>query len=622
MKSKLKKIFVSFLLMTIADFASSSPLFWDLGLDKLQSGLLFVLGLFFGPYGALGATLSTLMTTIIEGFSIETAIYSAIIVFGVTYLAYKLWYANFKFHKTTKPRLNNVFNLVLFLSIILICGAIYSVLICNLISILFFDEILENISITYFFNFVNTAFIYGIISIWLSKRIDFIETPKTSKRSVNKRAYQILFSLLIILTIISFISGIIDPSTNIMIGQTLLILILLYGYLTKPFGNKIEKSDENTIIEKIIRNFIIITLIIAIFGIAISYFNFKFLESIHINFYIIEMPLLIIPDIIILLFFIPGIIILKYVENKVIKPISAFSEIERFIEENEKIEAEGLVNVYSKYVNEQNEIGTLARSYTDLITHNNNYIENIREIEGEKERINAELDIATNIQAASLPTEAIENDDLTVRGYSKPAKEVGGDFFDYYLLDEDNLAIVIGDASGKGVPAALVAMITQVMIKQMLAHDKDPSKVLCTLNNQLCENNTEFMFITLWLGVYNKTTEKLTFSNAGHNPPLIRENNEFRYLDMDTGIVIGIMEGFDYVKEEITLTDELVLYTDGIIDAHNKDEEMFGEERLLRFFNEFKGNADAINHLLNEIDEFENGTEQFDDMTLLNLKIK
>ena len=192
-----------------------------------------------------------------------------------------------------------------------------------------------------------------------------------------------------------------------------------------------------------------------------------------------------------------------------------------------------MVNVYSKYINEDNEIGTLAQSYTDLIEHNNNYIENIHEIEGEKNRAEAELDIATKIQASALPTEAIETNEFIVDGYSNPAKKVGGDFFDYYMIDEDNLAIVIGDASGKGVPAALLAMTTKVMIKQILKHEKNPSEVLYSLNNQLSENNSESMFLTLWLGIYNKTTKKLIFSNAGHNPPLIKENSRFKYLKID-----------------------------------------------------------------------------------------
>jgi sigma-B regulation protein RsbU (phosphoserine phosphatase) len=320
------------------------------------------------------------------------------------------------------------------------------------------------------------------------------------------------------------------------------------------------------------------------------------------------------------MFFIPGVAILKYIESKVIMPISSFSEIEKFIKEDEKIETEGLVNTYSRYVNEKNEIGTLARSYTELINHNNNYIENIRQIEGEKERIKAELDIATKIQAANLPTEAIANDDFLVDGYSHPAKEVGGDFFDYYMIDDDNLAIVIGDASGKGVPAALLAMITQVMIKQMAEHESDPSMILYSLNNQLAKNNPESMFITLWLGIYNLKSKRITFSNAGHNPPLIKENGEFKYLDIDTGIVIGIMEDFDYVTEEIGLTNELVLYTDGITDANNKDNEMYGEDRLLEFFNGFKSDDDPIVPLLRNISEFTEDAEQYDDMTLLYLK--
>ena len=333
------------------------------------------------------------------------------------------------------------------------------------------------------------------------------------------------------------------------------------------------------------------------------------------------MPILVISDIIIILFFIPGIIILKYIGDNVVKPITSFSEIERFIKEDEKIEAEGLIKVYSEYVNEQNEIGTLARSYTELINHNNNYIENIQKIEGEKERINAELDIATNIQAAALPTEAIKTDEFIVNGYSKPAKEVGGDFFDYYELDDGNLAIVIGDASGKGVPAALVAMITQVVIKQTLINNHDPSEVLFSLNNQLCVNNPESMFITLWLGIYNKTNKKLIFSNAGHNPPLIKEKGKFKYLDIESGIALGVMEDFQYGDEEIIIEEELVTYTDGITDANNNNNEMYGEERLLEFFNGFKSDKDPILPLLKDIKDFTKDAEQFDDMTLLYLKV-
>lgn len=360
-------------------------------------------------------------------------------------------------------------------------------------------------------------------------------------------------------------------------------------------------------------------------GILISY-NSLIISAIEelfpLNMNEIVLSIMVVIDILLIIFLIPSISVLKYVEIKVIEPIISFSKIEDFIHENEKIESDKLVNIYSEYINEETEIGTLARSYTDLINFNNNYIENIHEIEGEKERIKAELDIATRIQAANLPTKALENENYIVNGYSKPAKEVGGDFFDYYQINDDNLAIVIGDASGKGVPAAILAMISQVTIEQLLKSELDPSKVLYSMNNKLCENNSESMFITLWLGIYNKTTKKLTFSNAGHNPPLVKENDEFKYLDMDSGIVLGIINDFEYSDEEITLTNEIVAYTDGITDANNDNNEMYGEDRLLNFFNEFKLDKDPIRPLLNDIDDFTKDAEQYDDMTLLYLKIK
>ena len=281
-----------------------------------------------------------------------------------------------------------------------------------------------------------------------------------------------------------------------------------------------------------------------------------------------------------------------------------------------------LVKIYSKYINETTEIGTLARSYTDLIKFNNNYIENIHKIEGEKERIKAELEIATKIQASNLPTEPITTNNYLVDGYSKPAKEVGGDFFDYYELDNENLAIVIGDASGKGVPAAILAMTTQVLVKQLLKTERDPSKVLYLLNNLLCEHNSEAMFITLWLGIYNKRTKKVIFSNAGHEPPLVKENNEFIYPTIDSGIVLGIMEDYEYITEEKDLSQEIVLYTDGITDANNNENEMYGKDNLSKFFNKFKNNNEPIEPLLNEIKQFTKDTEQFDDMTLLYLQIR
>ena len=623
MKTKLKQFTISFIILVIVNLVMSNAIFIEMGIENSHVGLLYVLGLLFGPYGALGAVLGNVAVDLYNGYTIIEILPSAIISFGVSYLAYKIWYSGFRNKRITKPKLDNIEHLILFLLSIIICGLIYSSAHANLIGIFFSVEHDEIFFISYFLNFINIAFIFGVIFLWISEKIDFVAIPKTSQKQANKKAYRILFYMLLIVTIISSLLLILELNMHVQYAQIILITALLFFYLTKPFNYEILPNIENTITEKIIRNFLILTLAIAIFGVLISVLSYNTITHFeNLNIYIYLMPLLIITDVILILFFAPGIVILRYIENKVIKPISSFSEIEGFIQENEKIEAEGLVEVYSKYINEQNEIGTLARSYTDLINHNNHYIENIREIEGEKERINAELDIATKIQASALPTEAIENNYFIVNGYSKPAKEVGGDFFDYYQIDDENLAIIIGDASGKGVPAAILAMITQVIIKQLLKQYHDPSQVLYHLNNLLSEKNSESMFLTLWLGIYNKTTNELIFSNAGHNPPIIKEKGGFKYMKIDSGLVVGIMEDFDYVCERTTLSEEIIIYTDGITDANNEDNEMYGEERLLNFFNENKSDNDPIKPLLDNISDFTQNAEQYDDMTLLYLKIK
>ena len=622
MKYKIKILLITFISIIIFNMLVESIGLWELGLLSPHVGLLYVYGLLFGPYGALGAVLGNIIINLNQGYTPEEILPSAIFSFGISLLAYKLWYSGFISSKITIPRLDNIDHIILFLLSIIACGSIYSIVHGALIYCIFNEPMLDYYLVAYFLNFVNVSFAVGIISIWLSDRFDLIETPKTSEKPVNEKLYRTLFYLLSITTVVTLISLKLNPNMNIIIVETILIGIFLFGYLTKPFGYKIEHSDKNTIIENIIKMFLVITILITIFGLVFSYFSYDLVNIDDSNITLYIMTGTIMTDIIIVLFFIPGITILKYIEDKVTKPISAFSKIEPFIEENEKIESEGLVNIYSKYVNEKNEIGTLARSYTELINHNNHYIENIHEIEGEKERIKTELDIATKIQASNLPTEALINEKYFIDGYSHPAKEVGGDFFDYYKLDDENVVIVIGDASGKGVPAALLSMITQVMIKQILKHNKNPSRVLYLLNNQLCENNAEAMFITLWLGVYNRTTKKLAFSNAGHNPPIIKENNVFKYMDIDSGIVLGILEDYEYKTEEITLTEEIILYTDGITDANNDNNKMYGEKRFLNFFNEFKSDDDPIIPLLDDINNFTENQEQYDDMTLLYLRVK
>lgn len=629
MNEKLKQIGIPFILMLIIDLGiyiskmnvseSFSP----------QIGLLIASGLIFGPYGAVGSVVANIICDCIKGTDIISSLLSGIVSFGVSYLAYKLWYVNYKKrNEVTQPKLNNTPNLTIYLEIILLCGALYSILHGKLAYLIYPGAIpiINLIEILYFLNMINASFIMGIIGIWLSNKYKLTYIPKTSKKEVNEKLYKILIILLILsLTLTLIIDCCFVLDDYIVIIELITLSLILFAYLTKPITSDITVDNKNSTPEEIMNIFLLITLFIMIIGIYLSYDSSLIAiiqKIIPLTKSIILISMILIMDILLLIFFIPSLAVLRYIEIKVIEPIVSFSKIKSSIRENEKIDSERLLNIYSRYINKDTEIGTLARSYTDLINYNNSYIENIHKIESEKERINAELDIATKIQASALPTGKIENNDFIVNGYSHPAKEVGGDFFDYYMLDENNLAIVIGDVSDKGVPAALVAMTTQKTIKQILKHEHNPSKVLYQINNELCENNPESMFLTLWLGIYNKTTKKLIFSNAGHNPPLIKENDEFKYLNIDSEIALGVFEDYDYVLDEINLTNEIILYTDGITDTTNKNDKMYGEDRLLNFFNEFESDENPIIPLLNDIHDFTKDAEQYDDMTLLCLKIK
>ena len=619
MNDKIKKIIIPFVLMMILDlgiyYLHHGSNFGG-GLSP-HVGLLVILGLLFGPYGALGAVIGNLICDMIRGYYPSLSLLSAVFSFGISYLGYKLWYDSYKGRsEVSRPKLNNTSNVILFFGIILICGVLYSLIHGKLFYLLYPDtiSITTLIELRYFLNFINSSALFGIIGIWLSNKINFVHIPEKSEKKFNLKLYKILGTLLILSLVLTLVMDYTIKMNHYRILIELIIIgILLFSYLRKPITSDIYTEDYDSIPEDIMNIFLLTTLFMVIFGIIVV---------LPINRTEVVLSMMCFIDILLLIFLIPSLTVLKYIERKVIEPILSFAKIEEFIHENEKIESDGLVKIYSKYINEKTEIGTLARSYTELIKFNNNYIENIHKIEGEKERIKAELEIATKIQAANLPTEPITTNNYLVDGYSKPAKEVGGDFFDYYELDNENLAIVIGDASGKGVPAAILAMTTQVLVKQLLKTEKDPSKVLYLLNNLLCENNSETMFMTLWLGIYNKKTKKLIFSNAGHEPPLVKKNNKFIFPTIDSGIVLGIMEDYEFLTEEKDLSQEIVLYTDGITDANNDENEMYGKDNLSKFFNKFKNDNEPITPLLNDIEKFTKDTEQFDDMTLLYLKIR
>lgn len=248
-------------------------------------------------------------------------------------------------------------------------------------------------------------------------------------------------------------------------------------------------------------------------------------------------------------------------------------------------------------------------------------------------KMNQELEFAREIQQSALPLAehvAAKQHEYEILGTMDAAKEVGGDFFDYFLIGDSKLGFVIADVSGKGVPAALFMMTSKTLIKNFALSGKSPAEVLQFANDQLCENNETGMFVTVWLGILDYKTGELQFANAGHNPPLLkRKDQKFVYMDSKTykrSIMLGMRAGIKYKDNSILLNrgDVLYLYTDGITEANNEDKELYGESRLQALL---EGCWDQpvesiVKAVRSDIDDFAGCAEQFDDITMIVLKMQ
>ena len=274
------------------------------------------------------------------------------------------------------------------------------------------------------------------------------------------------------------------------------------------------------------------------------------------------------------------------------------------------------------------EIEVLAESFATLSARTLQYVDQVQRVTAEKERIGAELNMATAIQASQLPRlfPAFPNrPEFDVYASMTPAKEVGGDFYDFFLVDDDHIGLVMADVSGKGVPAALFMMISRVLIKSHLQNGETPGEALESVNDQLCESNDAEFFVTVWLAVLKISTGKGIAVNAGHeHPTLRRANGRYELVTYRHSPAVATMEGIPYKEHtfEMNPGDSLFVYTDGVAEATNAQDELFGTERMLEALNRDPA-ADpetVLKNVKEGIDAFVAGAEQFDDITMLCLK--
>ena len=305
---------------------------------------------------------------------------------------------------------------------------------------------------------------------------------------------------------------------------------------------------------------------------------------------------------------------------------------ESFVTEKEKNEASGQMetSAISKLtIRTGDEIENLAHSIQKMELDINNYIENLAKVTSEKERIGAELAIATQIQASMLPSifpKFSDRKEFAISASMAPAKEVGGDFYDFFMVDERHLAIVMADVSGKGVPAALFMVIGKTLIKDHTVPGRDLGEVFRKVNNMLCESNSEELFITAFEGVLDLVTGEFTYVNAGHEMPFFFQGEHFEAYKVRPGFVLAGMENIRYRAGIMMLKpgDKLFQYTDGVTEATNADQMLYGMERLTNILNKNKDNSPSkiLSAVREDVDAFVGEAPQFDDITMLCLEYK
>lgn len=295
-----------------------------------------------------------------------------------------------------------------------------------------------------------------------------------------------------------------------------------------------------------------------------------------------------------------------------------------------KIISEGNLD-YQVEIKTGDEIESLGDAFNHMTASLREYMHHLAAVTADRERIAAELDVATTIQASMLPCifPAFPNrKEFNVFADMHPAKEVGGDFYDFFLTDDDHLWVVMADVSGKGVPAALFMVIAKTLIKNHAAYYQSPGQVLDVVNEQLCENNEAGMFVTAFVGVYEVSTGKLTFANAGHNYPLVcHAHSSYEWLKSKPNFVLAGLEGIHYTDNTIELHagDRLFLYTDGVTEALDQAQELYGDDRLIQTIGRPEtaqmSIEDLTSYIKQDIETFADGAEQADDITMLTLEI-
>ena len=324
-------------------------------------------------------------------------------------------------------------------------------------------------------------------------------------------------------------------------------------------------------------------------------------------------------------------LVLFFIRHFITDPVAKISEsADSFVAlMNRDVTPEELI--YDKVqVSSKDEVRVLSDDVASMAEGIRRYMINLQTVTADKERIGAELNLASQIQADMLPhifPAFPERDEFDIYASMTPAKEVGGDFYDFFLVDDSHLGLVMADVSGKGVPAALFMMVSKILVQNAAMSGRRPAEALRLVNEQICANNREEMFVTVWLGILDLATGVITAANAGHEyPTLMAKDGQFELIKDKHGFVVGGMEGLKYKEYELQMEPgaKLFIYTDGVPEATSAEKELFGTDRMLKALNEVTDATpeDVLKHVHAAVDGFVRDAEQFDDLTMLCLEFR
>lgn len=538
------------------------------------SALTPVLGLIFGLPAAAGCSVGNIIADLISGYEISYAVLNSAqqLLYGM--LAYVLWRRFNKADDENKFCLDSISRL---LKLIIVMAVVASVtLICSAVTnhVYSISELISINSLYAFLNVFDSGLLFGcplmIAGHFMQKYLANLSSGKKEKIvtfSLNER--------MIVNTLIT--------------GLGICILIGTAVYITDRI------STDNAAI--------------GLWG------KIYLFQTLALNFY-----------------FALSIGFMWFTEKKISRPVERLADVahEYYAEHSDDEGRKKLLETCSEYSQDNTEVGNLARSYISMAEDLEIYVENLHKVTAEKERINAELSLASSIQAHMLPCifpAFPEHDEFDIFATMTPAKEVGGDFYDFFMVDDTHIAAVMADVSGKGVPAALFMVIAKTLIKNYAQIGIEPCEVFTTVNRLLCDGNDAGLFVTAWMGVLDIASGKLTYVNAGHNPPLIRQDGgNFEYLKSRPGFVLAGMDTVKYRQYDLDIKpgDRLFLYTDGITEATSAANELYGEKRLSAYLNSHSDASaeDVLHGLKTDVDSFVGEAPQFDDMTMLMLDFK